>query len=59
MDPCPLSHGNLYIFVVVDYIPNRVEAADYAKVVMKFEKRNIFSWFRTHRAIISDGRFHL
>ena len=59
MGPFPNSFGNRYILVVVNYISKWVEAipsrTNDNKVVIKFLKENIFSRFRTSRAIISDN----
>ncbi|XP_047256116.1 uncharacterized protein K02A2.6-like [Capsicum annuum] len=56
------SNGNLYIQVAVDYVFKWVEAAgcptNDARVVLKFMKKQIFSWFGTPRAIISDRGTH-
>ncbi|XP_049381162.1 uncharacterized protein LOC125845657 [Solanum stenotomum] len=60
MGPFPLSNGNQYILVAVDYVSKWVEAValptNDAKVVLKFLKKHIFTRFGTPRAIISDGR---
>ena len=58
MGPFPNSFGNEYILVAVDYVSKWVEAipcksAD-SKVVIKFLKKNILSYFGIPRAIISD-----
>ena len=62
MGPFPMSFGNKYILVAVDYVSKWVEAAalptNDAKVVTKFIKKNVFSRFGTPRAIISDGGTH-
>lgn len=59
----PLLNGNLYIVMMVDYISKWVEVAacptNAARVVLKFMKKHIFSWFGTPRAIISDGSLTL
>ena len=59
MGPFPSSLGYLYILVGVDYVSKWVEAvpcraADH-RVVLKFQKENIFSRFGVPKAIISDG----
>ena len=60
--PFPLSCGNLYILVVVDYVSKWVEATalptNDAKAVVSFIQKNIFSRFGTPRAIISDENIH-
>ncbi|RVW13020.1 Pol polyprotein [Vitis vinifera] len=59
MGPFPMSFGNSYILVGVDYVSKWVEAIPYKhndhKVVLKFLKENIFSRFGVPKAIISDG----
>ena len=54
--------GNKYILVGVDYISKWVEAitspTNDVRTVTKFLRKNIFSRFRTPRAIISDGGTH-
>ena len=58
MGPFPLSFGNLYILVAVDYVSKWVEATalptNDAKTVVAFLQKNIFSRFGTPRAIIND-----
>ena len=60
--PFPLSFGNEYILVVVDYVSKWVEAMatphNDAKTVVKFLKKDIFSRFGVPRILISDGRTH-
>ncbi|XP_073016723.1 uncharacterized protein [Primulina eburnea] len=62
MGPFPVSFGNKYILVAVDYVSKWVEAAacktNDSKVVVQFLMKNIFSRFGTPRAIISDGGTH-
>nr|GEU41741.1 reverse transcriptase domain-containing protein [Tanacetum cinerariifolium] len=57
MGPFPISKGNKYILVAVDYLSKWVEAkalpTNDARVVVKFLK-SLFSWFGTPKAIISD-----
>ncbi|GKC78060.1 reverse transcriptase domain-containing protein [Tanacetum coccineum] len=59
MGPFPLSRGNKYILVAVDYLSKWVEAkalpTNDARVVVKFLK-SLFARFGTPRAIISDLR---
>ncbi|GJT97938.1 reverse transcriptase domain-containing protein [Tanacetum coccineum] len=61
MGPFPLSIGNKYILVAVDYLSKRVEAkalpTNDARVVVKFLK-SLFSRFGAPRAIISDRGTH-
>nr|XP_016454736.1 PREDICTED: uncharacterized protein LOC107778923 [Nicotiana tabacum] len=58
MVPFPLSRGNKYILLAVDYVSKWVEAialpTNDAMVVVAFVKKNIFSRFGTPRALISD-----
>ena len=58
MKPFPMSFGNFYILVGVDYISKWVEAIPCKqndhRVVLKFLKENI-SRFGVPKAIISDG----
>ncbi|RVW67959.1 Retrovirus-related Pol polyprotein from transposon opus [Vitis vinifera] len=62
MGPFPMSFGNSYILVGVDYVSKWVEAISCKhndhKVVLKFLKENIFSRFGVPKAIISDGGTH-
>jgi len=62
MGPFPPSNRNLYILVEVDYVSKWVKATacptNDTRVVLKFVKKHIFSWFRTPRAIISDRGTH-
>ncbi|GJW13677.1 reverse transcriptase domain-containing protein [Tanacetum coccineum] len=61
MGPFPLSRGNKYILVAVDYLSKWVEAkvlpTNDARVVVKFLK-SLFSRFGAPRAIISDRGTH-
>ncbi|RVW78132.1 Retrovirus-related Pol polyprotein from transposon 17.6 [Vitis vinifera] len=61
MGPFPMSFGNSYILVGVDYVSKWVEAIPCKqndhRVVLKFLKENIFSRFGVPKAIISDGDF--
>ena len=61
MGPFPVSFGNKYILVAVDYVSKWVEAqalpTNDARVVVKFLKK-LFSRFGTPRAIISDRGTH-
>ena len=51
-----------YILAVVDYVLKWVEVvalpSNDARAVIKFLKKNIFTWFGTPREIISDGGKH-
>ena len=62
MGPFPSSFGNLYILLVVDYVPKWVEAIacsrNDANTVVGFIKRNILSRFGAHRTIIGDEGSH-
>ncbi|XP_019239210.1 PREDICTED: uncharacterized protein LOC109219225 [Nicotiana attenuata] len=62
MGPFPLSRGNKYILLEVDYMSKWVEAivspTNDAMVVAAFVKKNIFSRFETPRALISDEGTH-
>ncbi|XP_058217027.1 uncharacterized protein LOC131327924 [Rhododendron vialii] len=62
MGPFPVSFGNLYILLAVDYVSKWVEAiatrTNDAKVVVEFLKDNILSRFGMPRAIISDQGTH-
>ncbi|GJV61261.1 reverse transcriptase domain-containing protein [Tanacetum coccineum] len=61
MGPFPLSKGNKYILIAVDYLSKWVEAkalpTNDARVVVKFLK-SFFARFGTPRAIISDRGTH-
>ncbi|RVW21562.1 Pol polyprotein [Vitis vinifera] len=58
----PISFGNSYILVGVDYVSKWVEAIPCKhndhRVVLKFLKENIFSRFGVPKAIISDRGTH-
>ena len=60
MGPFPVSYGNIYILLTVDYVSKWVEAAacprNDANTVVGFLQRNILSRFGKPRTIISDGR---
>ncbi|XP_050229107.1 uncharacterized protein LOC126678248 [Mercurialis annua] len=62
MGPFPVSCGNLYILVCVDYVSKWVEAAalptNDGKVVPMFLKK-LINRFGVPRAIISDGGSHI
>ncbi|XP_044511506.1 uncharacterized protein LOC123229651 [Mangifera indica] len=62
MGPFPLSFGNSYILLAVDYVSKWIEAkatrADDAKTVVGFVKTYIFSRYGTPRAIRSDRGTH-
>ena len=57
MSPFPVSNGNKYILVVVDYVFKWVEAqalhTNNVRIVIKFLKK-LFSWFDTPTIIIND-----
>ena len=60
--PFPLSYGNQYILVAVDYVSKWAEAVPTRtndnQVVIKFLRENIISRFGAPRAIISDNGNH-
>ncbi|XP_015162183.1 uncharacterized protein [Solanum tuberosum] len=60
--PFPLSRGNQYILVAVDYMSKWVEAVALpstdAKMVVKFIRKHIFIRFETPKAMINDGGTH-
>ncbi|RDX65363.1 pol, partial [Mucuna pruriens] len=62
MGPFPVSYGNSYILLVVDYVSRWVEAkatkTNKAKVVMEFLKSNIFCKFGVPKALISEQGSH-
>ena len=62
MRPFPMSFGNSYILVGVNYVSKWVEAIPCKqndhRVVLKFLKENIFSRFGVPKAIISNGGTH-
>ena len=62
MGPFPSYYRRKYILLVVDYMSKWVEAIPTitgdAKVVLRFIRSNIFSRFRTPRAVISDEGSH-
>ena len=62
MGPFPVSFGNIYILLAVDYVSKWVEAAtcpkNDANTVVGFLQRNILNRFGTPRTIISDGGSH-
>ena len=61
MGPFPLSYGNQYILVGIDYIFKWAEViaspTNNAKMVLKFLKK-LFARFGEPRAIVSDGGSH-
>ena len=63
MRPLPSSCNHKYILLAIDYVSKWVEAiptqTNDAKVVLNFLRMNIFTRFRTPRAIISDEGSHL
>ena len=62
MGPFPLTYGNQYILVAVDYVSKWAEAiptrTNDNQVVIKFLRENIISRFGAPRAIISDNGSH-
>ncbi|KAI3515815.1 hypothetical protein L1887_14720 [Cichorium endivia] len=62
MGPFPVSFGNVYILLAVDYVSKWVEAkatrSDDAKTVIDFLKSNIFVRFGIPRALVSDRGTH-
>ena len=62
MGPFPLSSGNQYILVAVDYVRKWVEVVVFpsndSRVVIKFIKKHIFTHFDIPRVTISDGGKH-
>lgn len=62
MGPFPVSNGNVYILLAVDYVSKWVEAKatkfDDSKTVAEFLKSRIFARFGIPKAIISDRGTH-
>ena len=62
MGPFPLSFGNLYILLSVDYVSKWVEEIAFSKndanIVVGFIQRNILSKFGAPKTIISDEGSH-
>ena len=62
MGPFPLSYGNQYILVAVDYVSKWAEAiptrTNDNQVVIKFLRENIISRSGAPRATISDNGCH-
>ena len=60
--PFPMSYGNQFILVAIDYISKWVEVVPTKtndnQVVIKFLRENIISRFGAPRAIISDNESH-
>ena len=58
----PVSFGNIYILLAVDYVSKWVQAAacpkNDANTIVGFLQRNIFNRFGIPRTIISDGGSH-
>lgn len=63
MGPFPMTRGNQYILVAVDYMSKWVEVVALpkhdSKMVIKFIRKHILICFGMPRAIISDGSMHL
>ena len=62
MGSFPLSFGQTYILLVVDYVSKWMEVVatttNDAQVLLKFLHKNIFTRFDTSRAIVSDEGTH-
>nr|KAJ0227659.1 hypothetical protein LSAT_V11C100020400 [Lactuca sativa] len=62
MCPFPVSFGNVYILLAVDYVSKWVEVkatwSDDAKTIIEFLKSNVFVRFGVPRALISDRGTH-
>ena len=62
MVPFPVSFGNVYILLAVDYVSKWVDTiptrTNEARVVVKFLRENIFSRYNMPHAIISDQSTH-
>jgi len=62
MVPFPISFGDVYILLAVDYVSKWVEAiltrTNNTRVVIEFLRENIFSRYGMPRAIISDEGTH-
>ena len=62
MGPFPVSFGNLYILLVVDYVSKWVEAIacprNDANTMVRFIQRSILSKFGAPGTIISDEGSH-
>ena len=62
MGPFPLSFGNLYILLAMDYVSKWVKVIacpkNDANTVVVFIQRNILSRYGTPRTIISDEGSH-
>ena len=62
MGPFPLSFGNIYILLVVDYVSKWVEAIacprNDANVVVGFIQRNMLNRYGAPRTIISNEGSH-
>ena len=58
----PISFGDVYILLAVDYVSKWIEAkatrSDAAKTVNSFLKSNVFVIFGVPRALISDRGTH-
>jgi len=62
MGPFPMSYGNQFILVDVDYVSKWAETVPTRtndnQVIIKFLRENIISRFEAPRAIISDNGSH-
>ena len=63
MGPFPISFGNIYILLAIDYVSKWVEAkatrSDDAKTVINFLKSNVFVRFGVPRDLTSDRGTHI
>ena len=62
MRPFPPSFGNVYIFLVIDYVSKWVEVIatqkNDAKTIVQFIHKTIFTRFATPRCILNDEGSH-
>ena len=60
--PFPSLFNNQFILVTMDYVPKWVKAVAFPindfRMVVKFLRKNIFTWFGVPRAIISEWGNH-